>query len=72
MPAEWSAVVCCGRRAHPNLVDAELVLEDADGRQLDAISSYVGLRSGEAQDGLYLINGRPKYLRLVSGSELLA
>jgi hypothetical protein len=27
--------------------------------------SYVGLRSVEAKDGLYLINGRPKYLRLV-------
>ena len=51
--------------SQPNLVDAELVLEDDDGRQLDAVASYVGLRSVEADDGLYLINGRPKYLRLV-------
>jgi hypothetical protein len=49
----------------PNLIDAELVLEDAEGTRLDEIASYVGLRSVEAADGLYLINGRPKYLRLV-------
>jgi hypothetical protein len=49
----------------PNLVDAEVLLEAPDGTVLDAIASYVGLRSVEADDGLYLINGRPKYLRLV-------
>ena len=51
--------------SNPNLIDAEVVLEDRDGRTLDAIASYVGLRSVEAADGLYLINGRPRYLRLV-------
>ncbi len=51
--------------SQPNLIDAELVLEDPDGNTLDAIASYVGLRSVEADDGLYLINGRPRYLRLV-------
>src|SRR5215217_5800135 len=50
---------------NPNLIDAELVLEDTDGTLLDRIASYVGLRSVEADDGLYLINGRPRYLRLV-------
>ncbi len=49
----------------PNLVDAELRLEDGSGTVLDAIESYVGMRSVEAADGLYLINGRPTYLRLV-------
>jgi beta-galactosidase/beta-glucuronidase len=49
----------------PNLVDAEIVLEDRNGEQLDCIESYVGLRSVEAADGLFLINGRPSYLRLV-------
>ncbi len=51
--------------SHPNLVDAEVVLEDADGRTIDAVESYVGLRSVEAADGLFLLNGRPSYLRLV-------
>jgi len=51
--------------SNPNLIDAEVVLEDRNGRTLDAIASYVGLRSVEATDGLYLINGRPRYLRLV-------
>ena len=51
--------------SHPNLIDADLVLEDEDGHTLDTVASYVGLRSVEAEDGLYLINGRPKYLRLV-------
>jgi hypothetical protein len=51
--------------SNPNLVDAEVVLEDDSGNILDSMASYVGLRSVEAVDGLYLINGRPKYLRLV-------
>ena len=51
--------------ATPNLIDAEVVLEDRNGQTVDAIASYVGLRSVEAADGLYLINGRPTYLRLV-------
>ncbi|HUR21895.1 MAG TPA: glycoside hydrolase family 2 TIM barrel-domain containing protein, partial [Vicinamibacterales bacterium] len=51
--------------SNPNLIDAELVLEDLNGNVLDRVASYVGLRSVEADDGLYLINGRPKYLRLV-------
>jgi hypothetical protein len=49
----------------PNLIDADVVLERDDGTELDRIASYVGLRSVEADDGLYLLNGRPKYLRLV-------
>jgi beta-galactosidase/beta-glucuronidase len=49
----------------PNLVDTEVTLQDASGNTLDAVAGYVGLRSVEAADGLYLINGRPKYLRLV-------
>jgi hypothetical protein len=51
--------------SHPNLVDAEITLSDADGRVLDAVRSYVGLRSVEVADGLFLLNGRPSYLRLV-------
>ncbi len=50
---------------HPNLVDAELILETADGTALDEVHSYVGLRSVQATDGLFLLNGVPSYLRLV-------
>ncbi|HKG57814.1 MAG TPA: glycoside hydrolase family 2 TIM barrel-domain containing protein [Candidatus Limnocylindrales bacterium] len=50
---------------HPNIVHAHLVLEDADGTVLDEVDSYVGLRSVEATDGLFLLNGMPSYLRLV-------
>ncbi|MFL5680928.1 MAG: glycoside hydrolase family 2 protein, partial [Chloroflexota bacterium] len=49
----------------PNLVDAHVVLEDDDGAVVDEIDSYVGLRSVEATDGLFLLNGMPSYLRLV-------
>ncbi|HVM31005.1 MAG TPA: glycoside hydrolase family 2 TIM barrel-domain containing protein [Candidatus Limnocylindrales bacterium] len=50
---------------HPNLVDAEVVLQDRHGGVIDVIQSYVGLRSVEAADGLFLLNGQPSYLRLV-------
>src|SRR3712207_8799057 len=32
---------------------------------LDRVESYVGLRSVEAKDGLFVLNGMPTYLRLV-------
>lgn len=54
----WSA-------SDPNLLDARVVLEDGGGSVLDSIDGYVGIRSVEAADGLYLINGGPVYLRLV-------
>jgi hypothetical protein len=50
---------------NPFLVDAQVVLEDRHGNELDCIDSYVGLRSVEAADSLFLVNGRPSYLRLV-------
>ena len=51
--------------SNPNLIEAQITLVDGAGQTLDEIASYVGLRSVEATDGLYLINGRPRYLRLV-------
>ncbi|MBA2701149.1 MAG: glycoside hydrolase family 2 [Chloroflexi bacterium] len=65
------AVLNIGRRkllwapGHPNLVDAQLILENADGSVLDEVHSYVGLRSVSATDRLFLLNGIPSYLRLV-------
>jgi beta-galactosidase/beta-glucuronidase len=50
---------------HPNLIDAVLTLEDEDGRVLDVVHSYCGLRSSGYSDGYFMLNGVPYYLRLV-------
>jgi beta-galactosidase/beta-glucuronidase len=49
---------------HPNLIDARLSLLTEDG-VIDDVESYVGLRSVAAENGHFLLNGRPYYLRLV-------
>ncbi|MET9023781.1 sugar-binding domain-containing protein [Actinopolymorpha sp. NPDC004070] len=57
----------------PILVDATLALRGGDrhgqrdGRDQpgDEVSSYLGLRSVGFRDGLFLLNGRPYYLRMV-------
>ena len=53
----------------PTLLDAEVVLASADGSTVDSagedrVHSYVGLRSCGFRDGLFLLNGRPYYLRM--------
>ena len=57
-PALWSP-------EHPNLYDLRLQLLDADGKVLDAVESYFGMRKVEARDGQFLLNDRPYYQRLV-------
>ncbi|HSH80981.1 MAG TPA: glycoside hydrolase family 2 TIM barrel-domain containing protein, partial [Herpetosiphonaceae bacterium] len=49
---------------YPNLIDAELTLQDGDGT-VDEVLSYAGLRSASFANGRFLLNGRPYYLRLV-------
>ena len=48
---------------HPNLIDVELKLYQGD-TLLDKVKSYTGLRSVEARDGKFFLNGRPYFLRL--------
>jgi beta-galactosidase/beta-glucuronidase len=48
----------------PNLIDAELTLLAGD-TVLDTVQSYAGMRSVGMQDGRFLLNGRPYYLRSV-------
>lgn len=48
---------------HPNLIDAELTLSD-DGTPIDAVESYLGLRSVSVRDGFFFLNERPYYQRL--------
>jgi beta-galactosidase/beta-glucuronidase len=50
---------------HPTLLDARVSIEDGDGRVVDTVRSYVGLRSVGISDGRFLLNGLPYFLRLV-------
>ena len=49
----------------PRLVDAQVRLLDADGAELDAAASYLGLRDAGVGAGAFLLNGRPYYVRSV-------
>lgn len=48
----------------PTLLDARVELL-RDGRTVDAVTSYAGLRSTGIRDGRFLLNGQPRFLRLV-------
>jgi beta-galactosidase/beta-glucuronidase len=50
---------------HPNLIDAEIELVDEQGQVMDRVESYFGLRRIEVQDGRFILNGVPTFLRLV-------
>ncbi len=50
---------------HPNLIDAVIELLDPEGKVIDRVESYFGLRQIEAVDGRLLLNGVPIFLRLV-------
>ncbi|RIQ15744.1 glycoside hydrolase family 2 protein, partial [Jiangella rhizosphaerae] len=47
----------------PTLIDADLEVVD-DGRTVDRVRSYLGLRSVGVADGRFLLNGQPYFLRL--------
>lgn len=47
----------------PNLIDAELTLT-ADDAPVDAVESYLGLRSVAVRDGAFFLNERPYYQRM--------
>ena len=49
----------------PNLMALEVSLVPADGDAEDTVSSYLGLRSVGVADRQFLLNGRPKQLRMV-------
>jgi beta-galactosidase/beta-glucuronidase len=51
--------------ARPQLIQAELQLQDADGRCLDRTRSYTALRSVAVDGNRFILNGRPCPLRLV-------
>jgi beta-galactosidase/beta-glucuronidase len=49
----------------PNLYDLRLELLDAEGRALDTVESYFGMRKIETRAGETYLNNRPYYQRLV-------
>lgn len=50
---------------NPNLIHAEIFLENADGEILDEVQSYTALRSIQVREGRYELNGFPYFLRMV-------
>ncbi|PZF65148.1 glycoside hydrolase family 2 [Curtobacterium sp. MCBD17_013] len=50
---------------HPRLIDAQVTLCTADGTIIDAVSSYLGLRSLGVDRGVFLLNGHPYNVRSV-------
>lgn len=50
---------------HPRLIDATVSLLDAAGTVVDAVSSYLGLRSIDLAGGAFLLNGNPRDVRSV-------
>ena len=49
----------------PNLHDLRVELLDAEGRALDVVDAYFGMRKIEVRDGRVYLNDRPLYQRLV-------
>lgn len=50
---------------HPQLLDATVELQDADGHVLDRIDGYTAMRSVRTEGGRFLLNDRPYELRMV-------
>jgi hypothetical protein len=51
--------------SRPTIIDIDLVLEGADGGTIDRVESYAAMRSVGVEDGRFVLNGRPQFLRLV-------
>ncbi|MCX5577633.1 glycoside hydrolase family 2 protein [Kaistia terrae] len=50
---------------HPQLIDAEVTLVDANGAVVDAVKSYTAMRGVSTANGRFVMNGRSYFLRLV-------
>lgn len=47
----------------PTLLDVDIQISDAEGRTLDHLETYAGLRDTEVQDGYFTLNGVPVFVR---------
>ena len=50
---------------NPNLIRAEIDIIDGEGHVVDHVQSYFGLRRIELDNGYFIVNGIPTFLRLV-------
>ncbi|WP_394788143.1 glycoside hydrolase family 2 protein [Rhodoferax sp.] len=50
---------------HPQLIDATLVLVDAQGQVLDTVQSYTAMRDVAVDGNRFMLNARPYTLRMV-------
>ena len=64
-PGRWGKPPPYWSPEEPNLLDLRLELLDAEGRSLDAVDSYFGMRKIEIRDGRVFLNDSPLYQRLV-------
>ena len=48
----------------PRLLDVEVWVVGCDGEEVDHVESYAALRSVRVDDGRFVLNGRPYFLRL--------
>lgn len=49
----------------PFLYDVEYIVKDAQGKVIDQVTSYVGMRKSELRNGQFYLNNQPYYQRLV-------
>lgn len=49
----------------PFLYDIEYTVVDKDGKVVDHVNSYAGMRKSELRDGVFYLNNKPCYQRLV-------
>jgi beta-galactosidase/beta-glucuronidase len=63
-PDDWEVRRLLWSPESPNLVEATLTLLDGE-TVLDTIRSYAGIRSVAVEEGGLILNGFPRYLRLV-------
>ncbi len=61
-PAKWSA-------EQPNLYKLLIVLKDAKGNTVEAVSQNIGFRSSEIKNGQFLVNGKAVYVKGVNRHE---
>lgn len=62
----WQNGIALWSPEHPALYDIELeLLSDASGDMVDRVRTYAGMRKVSIEDGLFKLNNRPYFQRLV-------
>ncbi|HRX12707.1 MAG TPA: glycoside hydrolase family 2 TIM barrel-domain containing protein, partial [Draconibacterium sp.] len=61
-PEKWSA-------EQPNLFKLLIVLKDANGKTIEALSQNIGFRTAEIKNGQFMVNGKAVYVKGVNRHE---